>query len=86
VVQEDNQAGAGFTAPPSVGNAEPSKNGGVVTKKKASKEATESAKKVVRNIKVVAIDKGWFDCKRIAVGTKFNVSEEEFSAKWMQEI
>ena len=85
-MDNENQAGAGFTAPPSVGNAEVPKNDGVVTKKKASKEAVASTKKVVRNIKVVAIDKGWFDSKRIAVGTKFNVSEEEFSAKWMQEI
>lgn len=85
-MDKENQAGAGFTAPPSVGNAEPPKNDGVVTKKKAAKEATASTKKVVRNIKVVAIDKGWFDAKRIAVGTKFNVSEEEFSEKWMQEI
>lgn len=85
-MDKENQAGAGFTAPPSIGNAEPPKNDGVVTKKKAAKEATASTKKVVRNIKVVAIDKGWFDAKRIAVGTKFNVSEEEFSAKWMQEI
>ena len=85
-MDQENQAGAGFTAPPSIGNAEAPKNDGVVTKKKAAKEAVASTKKVNRNIKVVAIDKGWFDAKRIAVGTKFNVSEEEFSAKWMQEI
>lgn len=85
-MEKENQAGAGFTAPPAVsesnGNAEVPKNGGVVTQK----SATAKVAKKVRNIKVMAIDKGWFDCKRIEVGMKFNVSAEEFSEKWMQKL
>ena len=83
-MSEENQAGA-FTAPPAVtsGNADVNKNVGQVSKKSATAKV---AKPTARNIKVVAIDKGWFDCKRIVPGQKFAVSAEEFSAKWMQEI
>ena len=80
------QKAGGFTAPPVHGAAEVPKAGGVVTKKSMTKEATESSKKAVRNIKVVAIGKGWFDTDRMDVGAKFMVSEQEFSDKWMQKI
>lgn len=83
-MSEENQAGA-FTAPPAVasGNADVNKNVGQVSKKSATAKV---AKPTARNIKVVAIDKGWFDCKRIVPGQKFAVSAEEFSEKWMEKI
>jgi hypothetical protein len=82
------QDGAGFTAPSTIssGAAEMPKNGGVVTKKSATKEAVKSTKGAGRNIKVMAIAKGWFDCKRIDPGMKLTVSESEYSEKWMQKI
>ena len=84
---EENQAG-GFTAPSSVksGNADLPKAGGQVTKKSVSKEAMNSVKTIKRDIKVVAISKGWFDCRRIEPGVKFMVSSTEFSEKWMEKI
>lgn len=83
-MSEENQAGA-FTAPPAIasGNAMPNKNAGQVSKKSATEKVTKPA---ARNIKVVAIDKGWFDCKRIVPGQKFAVAEHEFSEKWMEKI
>ena len=83
-MSEENQAGA-FTAPPAVtsGNADFNKNAGQVSKKSATAKV---AKPAGRNIKVVAIDKGWFDCKRIVPGQKFAVAEHEFSDKWMEKI
>ena len=80
-----NQAG-GFTPPTGMGNAELPKAGGVVSQKSTTKAALTSAKETKRNIKVVAIAKGWFDCKRIVPGTKLMVSEQEFSEKWMEKI
>lgn len=85
-----NQDGAGFSAPPAIkkneGAADTPKAGGVLTAKKASGAAAKSTKSTKRDIKVVAIDKGWFDCKRVLPGMKFTVSEQEFSASWMQKI
>lgn len=81
---KEKQVGA-FQAPENVGNAEAPKAGGQVTKKSLTKAAADSTK-VVRNIKVMAIAKGWFDCKRIEPGVKFNVSEKEFSPNWMEKI
>ena len=84
---EENQAG-GFTAPTSVksGNADLPKHGGQVTKKSVSKEAMNAVKTTKRDIKVVAIAKGWFDCRRIEPGMKFMVTSTEFSDKWMEKI
>lgn len=84
---EENQKG-GFTAPASVkaGNAEAPKFAGQVTKKSTSKEALNSVKSTKRDVKVVAMTKGWFDCKRIEPGMKFMVSDSEFSEKWMEKI
>lgn len=84
---QENQAGAGFTAPPVLsGNADLPKSGGRVTVKSETQAATKSAKKNVRDINVVALEKGWFDCMRIVAGDKFKVSEQEFSSRWMQKI
>ena len=83
---ENTKNKGAFTAPPTVtGNAELPVNTGVMDAKKASKKAIEETKKS-RNIKVVALDKGWFDCTRVEPGTKFVVSEEEFSSIWMEKI
>lgn len=86
--KENKQAGAGFTAPPSanLGPADMPKAGGQYTKKVASKVSAESVKEKVRNVKVVAIAKGWFDARRIEPGMKFTVAESEFSKVWMQKI
>ena len=80
------------------GAAQPPKNTGVMDKTKATKSAkksvlaaqaaeqVEGAKSTKRDIQVVAIQKGWFDCKRIPIGKKFMVSEAEFSEKWMEKL
>ena len=82
-MEKQNTTG-GFTPP--TGNAETPKRGGVMTADKATKSAAKSVKATKRDIKVVAIDKGWFDCKRVPIGTKLQVSEDEFSDSWMQKI
>lgn len=84
-MENQNQAG-GFTPPTGIGNAELPKSGGLVNQKSTTKAAAASVKENKRNIKVVAIAKGWFDCKRIVPGTKFMVSAQEFSEKWMEKI
>lgn len=83
-MENKNQAGAEFTAPPFVsGNAELPKSSGQVTKDNTAKKSVKTEK---RTVKVVATDKGWFDCRRIQIGDKFMVSEQEFSEKWMEKI
>jgi len=86
-MENKEMGGAAFTAPSlKSGNAELPQNSGQVTKKSASKSANESSKKVARDIKVIAISKGWFDAKRIEPGMKLTVSASEFSDKWMEKI
>lgn len=82
-MDNSNQVG-GFTPP--FGNAEVPKSGGVVSQKSTTKAAMASTKETKRNIKVVATARGWFDCKRIVPGTKFMISAQEFSDKWMEKI
>ncbi len=74
--------GVVFATPKNVGNAEPPVEGGIINKKTLVKETS----KPVRNIKVVALDKGFFDHARIEPGDKFMVSEQEFSELWMEKI
>ena len=81
---DDKMQMGGFTPP--TGNADLPKSGGVVNQKASTKAAAKSVKGTARDIKVVAVAKGWFDCKRIEPGMKFNVSEKEFSDKWMEKI
>lgn len=85
-MENDETQGGGFKPPENMGVAQAPKPKGQVTKTSVTKEAVKATKKVVRNIKVMAIAKGWFDTKRIEPGHKFNVSEDEFSPNWMQKI
>ena len=82
-MEKENTTG-GFTPP--TGNAEVPKRGGVVTAKEVTKDAIKSTKTNKRTIKVAATAKGWFDCKRIEIGTKFQVSEDEYSEIWMEKL
>ena len=62
--------GVVFATPKNVGNAEPPVEGGIINKKTLVKETS----KPVRNIKVVALDKGFFDHARIEPGINSLIS------------
>lgn len=87
----DNVEQKGGFTPPNKGNsgpAEPPKNTGVVTARTASKVARKAANPPdgQERFDVIATQTGWFNCERIEPDTKFRVTEQEFSERWMRRL